>query len=56
MSQILKGQLSLFEPEYIKDIDCTLQTPVTKGKKDRSIYGTGERIKPRIPGRKETNL
>lgn len=50
----MKGQLNLFEPEFIKDIDCTVDTPVTRGKKDKPIYGTGKRIKPRVPGRRET--
>lgn len=50
----MKGQLNLFEPEFIKDIDCTIDTPVTRGKKDKPIYGTGKRIKPRVPGRTET--
>ena len=26
----MKGQLNLFEPEFIKDIDCTVDTPATK--------------------------
>lgn len=47
----MKGQLNLFEPEFIKDIDCTVDTPVTRGNKDKPIYGTGKRIKPRVPGR-----
>lgn len=49
----MKGQLNLFEPEFIKDIDCTVDTPVTRGNKDKPIYGTGKRIKPRVPGRLE---
>lgn len=49
----MKGQLNLFEPEFIKDIDCTVDTPVTRGNKDKHIYGTGKRIKPRVPGRLE---
>lgn len=48
------GQLSFIQPEYIKDSDCTKDTPVTKGKEDTPIYGTGKRIKPRQPGRTET--
>lgn len=41
----MKGQLNLFEPEFIKDIDCTVDTPVTRGNKDKPIYGicSGER-------------
>lgn len=50
----MKGQLSLFEPDYIKDSDCTKDTPVIHGIEDKPIYGTGKRIKPRIPGRNES--
>ena len=50
----MKGQLNLFEPEFIKDIDCTVDTPVVRGNKDKPIYGTGKRIKPRVQGRRET--
>ena len=50
----MQGQLSLFEPDFLKDRDCTAETPVTRGKKDKPIYGTGKRIKPRVPGRRET--
>ena len=32
----MKGQLNLFEPEFIKDIDCTVDTPVTRGNKDKT--------------------
>lgn len=48
------GQLSFIEPEYIKDGDCTKDTPVIRGKKDIPIYGTGKRIAPRMQGRTET--
>lgn len=50
----MKGQLSLFEPDFIKDVDCTKDTPVTLGKKDEPIYGKGIRIKPREPGRTDS--
>lgn len=50
----MKGQLSLFEPDFIKDIDCTKDTPVVFGKQDKAIYGTGKRIKPRISGREDS--
>lgn len=40
--------------EYIKDIDCTVDTPVVLGKKDDSIYGKGISITPRIDGRCDT--
>lgn len=51
----MKGQLSLFEPDFIKDADCTRDTPVIYGKPDNPIYGTGTRIKPRISGRDDTD-
>lgn len=51
----MKGQISLFEPEFIKDMDCTKDTPVIHGKADTPIYGDGVRIKPRVPGRSETD-
>lgn len=50
----MKGQLSLFDPDYIKDSDCTKDTPVVHGVKDSPIYGRGVRIKPRLPGRTES--
>lgn len=48
------GQLNLFEPEFIKDMDCTKDTPVIYGVPDSPVYGTGERILPRIPGREDS--
>lgn len=50
----MKGQINLFKPDFIRDKDCTKDTPVKYGRPDTSIYGTGERIKPRIPGRNDT--
>lgn len=50
----MKGQMNLFPEEYIKDSDCTKDTPVIHGKPDTPIYGTGKRIKPRVPGRQDT--
>lgn len=50
----MQGQMSLFEPDFIKDSDCSIDTPVKRGKKDLPIYGSGERIKPRLPGRQDT--
>ena len=50
----MKGQLSLFEPDFIKDMDCTKDTPVIYGKPDKPIYGIGRRIKPRISGREDS--
>ena len=48
------GQLSFVQPDYIKDSDCTKDTPVIKGVQDIPIYGTGKRIKPRVPCRTDT--
>lgn len=39
---------------YIKDRDCTKETPVKYGKQDKVIYGRGQHIKPGIPGRSDT--
>jgi len=39
---------------YIKDRDCTKDTPVVLGKRCRPIYGTGQKIKPRVPGRADS--
>ena len=39
---------------YIKDLDCTKDTPVIYGHEDASIYGQGIRIKPRVPGRQDS--
>lgn len=48
------GQLSFIEPDYIKDADCTVDTPVIYGVMDAPIYGQGKEIKPRLPGRKDS--
>lgn len=50
----MKGQLSFVQPDYIKDSDCTKDTPVIRGKEDTPIYGTGLKIKPRVQGRQDT--
>lgn len=50
----MKGQMNLFPEEYIKDSDCAKDTPVIHGKPDTPIYGTRKRIKPRVPGRQDT--
>lgn len=39
---------------YIKDKDCTRDTPVTMGLPETPIYGTGQRIQPKYPGKCET--
>ena len=36
------GQLALFQPDFIRDADCTKETPVIYGKSDIPIYGTGK--------------
>ena len=40
----MKGQMNLFPEEYIKDSDCTKDTPVVHGKPDTPIYGMGARM------------
>ena len=39
---------------FIKDIDCTKDTPVVLGRPDTPIYGKGVRIKPGVDGRKDS--
>lgn len=39
---------------FIKDIDCTKNTPVVLGKPDNAIYGKGVRIKPGMDGRRDS--
>lgn len=34
MAKEIKGQMSLFEPDFIKDMDCTADTPVKRGVPD----------------------
>lgn len=51
----MKGQLNLFEPDFIRDAECTKDTPIVYGCPDAPIYGTGERIKPRVRGKQGTN-
>lgn len=50
----MKGQMSLFPENFIKDADCTRQTPVNLGKPDKPVYGQGVRITPREPGRTDS--
>lgn len=49
------GQLTLFQPSFIRDADCTKDTQVVYGKPDHPIYGTGKRIRPRVPGRTDSD-
>ena len=39
---------------FIKDIDCTKDTPVILGRPDKPIYGKGMRIRPKVDGRKDS--
>lgn len=39
---------------YLKDKDCTVDTPVVHGAIQENIYGKGIRIKPRVPGRRDS--
>lgn len=48
------GQLSLFPEPYIKDIHCTVDTPVVHGGPDACIYGSGIRITPKVPCREDS--
>ena len=40
---------------FVRDADCTKDTPLMYGGLDTSIYGTGKRIAPRIEGRKDSS-
>lgn len=50
----MRGQIKLLYPGFIKDMDCTVDTPVILGKRDAPVYGTGKRIKPRTVGRRDS--
>lgn len=50
----MKGQLSFVQPDFIKDSDCTKDTPVIRGKEDFPIYGTGLKMRSRVQGRQDT--
>lgn len=41
--------------EFIRDIDCTVSTPVIYGKPERNIYGRNVRFRPRIPSKRKTS-
>lgn len=47
----MKGQLSLIEPGFVRDSDCSVFTSVRLGKPDTPVYGLGKYISPRVPGR-----
>lgn len=40
--------------DYLKDRDCTKDTPVLYGNPDVPIYGQGVRLKPRVDGRQDS--
>lgn len=40
---------------FIRDVDCTVNTPVVFGKEDAPIYGKGITLSPNIPGRKDSS-
>lgn len=40
---------------FVRDCDCTKDTPVVYGKKDNPVYGSGVKIRPRIPGKRSSN-
>lgn len=39
---------------FIKDADCTKDTPVVYGWQERPIYGRQVRFRPRVPGKRKT--
>ena len=41
-------------PVYIKDADCTRDTPIVYGHPETPIYGSGAAIRPRVPGKRES--
>ena len=40
--------------EFIRDSDCTPNTPVVLGVQEKPIYGTGVKITPRVQGRTDS--
>ena len=40
---------------FIKDKDCTVDTPVAYGKEERGVYGRNVRFRPRVPGKRKTS-
>ena len=44
----------LSESGFIKDSDCTKETPVVYGREDSPVYGMGVRLTPRIRGREDS--
>lgn len=52
--QETKEQQEIPDTGFIRDRDCTKDTPVVFGVPDKPIYGTGKRIRPRVPGREDS--
>ena len=52
--QETRKQQELPNTGFIRDRDCTKDTPVVFGVPDTPIYGTGKRIRPRISGREDS--
>lgn len=48
--QILKEWQYKVTNSFIRDADCTKDTPIVLGVPDIPIYGNGVRIKPRVDG------
>lgn len=46
--------MQLNQMGFIRDLECTKDTPLLYGVPDIPIYGNGVNIKPRIPGRNDT--
>lgn len=50
-----EGGSALAEATFVRDIDCNAQTPVVFGEPVSPIYGSGIGIKPRVPGRRDSD-
>jgi 3'-phosphoadenosine 5'-phosphosulfate sulfotransferase (PAPS reductase)/FAD synthetase len=40
--------------EWIRDMDCTKETPLIHGFREKPIYGNGIKIRPRLEGRRDS--
>lgn len=49
-----QAQAGKAHPGFIRDRECAKDTPVIYGVPDSLIYGTGKRIRPRVPGREDS--
>ena len=47
-------QIGKVDQGFIRDRECTKETPVIFGVPDSPIYGTGKRIRPGVPGREDS--